>query len=121
VRSSKSVPPSKRATQTAIVAERQPLSNNFTQAPASFSNANPKAATPRPRNKQGSLLKQFGRNLRELRLERDLSQKQLASKARMSSSVISICERGKRSITLREVYLLSLALNIQVARLCRDM
>ncbi len=44
-----------------------------------------------------SLVEQFPRNLKSLRLSRKLSQEALAARARLSVSYISMLERGRRS------------------------
>jgi ribosome-binding protein aMBF1 (putative translation factor) len=124
VRSSKSAQLLKHETKnTTIGAHRKALSNNFTQALEKLRNNNSKAISSpkekRSRRKRRDKLKQFGRNLRNLRLAQNLTREQLADKVKMLPSAISIYERGKRDITLREVYLLSSALDAQVARLFR--
>lgn len=57
--------------------------------------------------------KLFGRRLRELRLARGLSQEALAHEADLDRTYISSCERGKRNISLENLYRLSVALGIK--------
>jgi transcriptional regulator with XRE-family HTH domain len=53
----------------------------------------------------------FGRRLRDLRTEQHLSQEELADKAGLDRTYISSCERGKRNISLENIYRLAEALN----------
>jgi transcriptional regulator with XRE-family HTH domain len=58
----------------------------------------------------GRLNRAFGRVLRELREQADLSQEQLATMAGLHRTYISILERGKRSPTLDTIAVLARAL-----------
>lgn len=55
----------------------------------------------------------FGKILKILREERNLSQEQLANKSTLDRTYISLLERGLRQPTLNTVFLLSNALNIK--------
>ncbi len=59
-------------------------------------------------------LKQFGNNLRKLRLEHNLSQEDLAYAADISISQISRIERGKINPTICTLKTIATALNIEV-------
>jgi transcriptional regulator with XRE-family HTH domain len=62
-------------------------------------------------------LKQFGRRLRELRLQRGYSQEKLADLARLHRNYIGMVERGERNITLLNIKKLARALGIEVSEL----
>ena len=55
----------------------------------------------------------LGRNVRALRLERDMSQEQLALDAGMKRSYLSELERGLRNPTVRVLGRLADALNVE--------
>ena len=57
-------------------------------------------------------IKEFGLHLRKLRLERNLSQEQLAAKSDLAFSQIGRFERGVRSPTLSTLLSLSRGLDI---------
>lgn len=61
----------------------------------------------------------FGLRLRELRLARGLSQEELADAARLDRTYVSSCERGRRNISLLNIYRLSAALGIRADELLR--
>ena len=50
---------------------------------------------------EAQLLQRFGARVRELRLERSLTQQQLAERCRLSVNYISEMERGLRNLSLR--------------------
>ena len=62
----------------------------------------------------------FGRRLRTLRLQRGLSQEQLASLAGLDRTYVSSCEAGRRNATIRTIDRLSAALDIDPAALVSD-
>lgn len=55
----------------------------------------------------------FGRRLRELRYARGLSQEELADAAQLDRTYVSSCERGKRNISLVNIYRLAAALSLK--------
>lgn len=55
----------------------------------------------------------FGRRLRELRIERGLSQEALAGLADLDRTYVSSCEREKRNISLENIYRLAAALDVK--------
>lgn len=59
----------------------------------------------------------FGRNVRRLRVERGLSQEELAHEADMKRSYLSDIERGTRNPTIRALERLAQALNVPPAEL----
>jgi len=64
--------------------------------------------------------KLFGKRLRELRLARGLSQEALAHEADLDRTYVSSCERGKRNISLENLYRLSAALGVKPEDLVRQ-
>ena len=62
----------------------------------------------------------FARRLREIRLDRGLSQEQLASLAGLDRTYVSSCEAGRRNATIRTISRLSGALGVDPAALVSD-
>jgi transcriptional regulator with XRE-family HTH domain len=62
----------------------------------------------------------FARRLREIRLERGLSQEQLASLAGLDRTYVSGCETGRRNATIRTIIRLAAALQVDPANLVSD-
>lgn len=58
-----------------------------------------------------------GLNLRRARLERDLSQEELADEAGISTSFLSQVEGGRRSLTITKLQDLAVALRVPIAGL----
>ncbi|RLA44615.1 MAG: transcriptional regulator [Gammaproteobacteria bacterium] len=65
-------------------------------------------------------LKQFGSNLRNIRLNKGSSQEALADAAGLDRTYISSVERGRRNISLRAICAISIALDIQPSELLID-
>ena len=63
----------------------------------------------------------FSRRLRRIRLERGLSQEQLASLAGLDRTYVSSCETGRRNATIRTISRLSGALGVDPAALVSDL
>lgn len=63
------------------------------------------------------LLSTFGQKIKFLRLQKGLSQEQLAHLANLDRTYVSSVERGKRNVSLINIYKLADALNIQVGLL----
>jgi transcriptional regulator with XRE-family HTH domain len=63
------------------------------------------------------LLTNFGLNLKNLRKTKNLSQEELAHMCELDRTYISSIERGKRNLSLINIYKLSKALNISVCQL----
>lgn len=62
-------------------------------------------------------LAEFGLRLRELRLERGLSQEELGSLAELDRTYISGIERGTRNVGLLNVFRIAKALNVHPSEL----
>jgi len=61
----------------------------------------------------------FGKNLRETRLSRNMSQEELAAKAKLHRTYISDVERWKKNISLENIWRLAKALKIHIHNLMR--
>ena len=59
----------------------------------------------------------FGRRLRELRLQRGLSQEKLAELADLHRNYVGIIERGQQNLSLLNIIKLAHALNVRPAKL----
>ncbi len=59
----------------------------------------------------------FGARVRELRLERGLSQEDLAEKAGLHRNYVGGIERGERNVALDNIYRLALALEVNAGDL----
>lgn len=62
--------------------------------------------------KETRLLQTFGRNLRRIRQEKGLSQEVLALEAELDRTYISGVERGRRNISLINLYRIAAALKV---------
>jgi len=62
-------------------------------------------------------LKEFGRRLRELRLQKGYSQEKLAEIASLHRNHIGMIERGERNVTLLNIKKIARALGIEVSEL----
>ena len=59
------------------------------------------------------IAKQFGKNVRKYRIMRKLSQEELANRAELHRTQITLIESGKRCPRLDTIYKLATALNIK--------
>jgi transcriptional regulator with XRE-family HTH domain len=59
----------------------------------------------------------FGRRVRELRIERNLSQEKLAELAELHRNYVGGIERGERNVGLLNIVKLARGLNVRPARL----
>ncbi len=66
---------------------------------------------------RSSYARAFGRNVRSLRILLDFSQEDLAYKARLHRTHISLIERGERSVRIETIERLAVALRVQPAEL----
>jgi transcriptional regulator with XRE-family HTH domain len=57
----------------------------------------------------------FGTKLREIRTEKHVSQEELAFIAGLDRTYVSGVERGVRNISLKNIYKLAIALNVEPA------
>lgn len=62
----------------------------------------------------------FGLRLRELRRARGLSQESLAGLASLDRTYVSSCERGRRNISLENIYRLAAALGVEPSELLKQ-
>jgi transcriptional regulator with XRE-family HTH domain len=60
---------------------------------------------------------QFGKRLRQLRVDAGLSQEELADNAKLDRSYVGGVERGERNISLENICKLAAALNCPPSRL----
>lgn len=65
----------------------------------------------------GSLIAIFSKNLRYVRLERGLSQEELAHRAGLHRTYVGAVERGERNISIGNIEKLALALDVDPATL----
>lgn len=61
----------------------------------------------------------FGLRLRQLRLERQLTQAELGDRAAMNDKTISNIERGRHGTSFRHLHSLAMALEVPLAELFR--
>jgi len=66
------------------------------------------------------ILKKFGLIIRKIREEKKLSQEQLSELSGLDRTYISSVERGKRNISLKGIYALSIALNIEISTIFQE-
>ena len=64
-----------------------------------------------------SLLYQFGKNVRNQRESKNLSQEKLADLSGLHRTYISSLERGKRNVSLVNIYKLAKALDCEIIEL----
>lgn len=64
-----------------------------------------------------SILTQFGKRVRELRLLKGLSQEDLAELSDLDRTYISSLERGKRNVGLKNVAAIATALGVSLTQL----
>ena len=65
-------------------------------------------------------LQNFGKNLKHIRIEHDLTQLELAEILDMSPNFIGMIERGERNTTVENVYKIARALNIKPEDLFKE-
>lgn len=61
------------------------------------------------------VLQRFGQRVRELRKEKDLTQEQLADKARLHYTYIGVVERGEKNISLKNIEKVAKGLGVSLA------
>ena len=66
-------------------------------------------------------LQKFGKRLKTLRLERDLTQLELAEILDMSPNFIGMIERGERNTTVENIFKIARALNIKPINLFENL
>lgn len=72
-------------------------------------------------NQRDKLLQNFGRRVRDARLARGLTQEQLAAIAGFDRTYVSLVERGKRNLSLLNIYQLASSLGNQPEDLVREL
>jgi transcriptional regulator with XRE-family HTH domain len=65
-----------------------------------------------------SVLDKFGKRLKKCRIQAGISQEELAARASLDRTYISLLERGQRNPTLSCVHTLAAALDITLSDLC---
>jgi len=63
---------------------------------------------------QKELLKKFGSKVKKFRLDKNLSQEELAHKANLHRTYIGMIERGEKNITLLNIEKVTKALQIKI-------
>lgn len=63
--------------------------------------------------KTDKYLAAFGRQLQDLRKNKNLTQEELGARAGLDRTFVSSCERGQRNISLLNIYKLADALKIE--------
>lgn len=66
-------------------------------------------------------LQKFGKRLKGLRRERDLTQLELAEILDMSPNFIGMIERGERNTTVENVFRIARALNVKPSNLFEEL
>lgn len=69
--------------------------------------------------KNVELIQQFGRRIRQLRLENDLTQEELAEKTGFHRTYIGMIERGERNISLVNMAVFADCFRMSVSELLR--
>lgn len=59
----------------------------------------------------------FGAHIRKLRIERGMSQEQLAEKAQVHRTYVGMLERGEKNATITTLVKISAALNVSINQL----
>lgn len=68
-----------------------------------------------------SLLKVFGKRIRDLRIEKNLSQEALAHKSNLDRTYISDIEKGKRNVSLLVLEKLASGLELELSDLIKNL
>lgn len=66
-------------------------------------------------------LKKFGKRVKSLRIEQDLTQLELAEILDMSPNFIGMIERGERNTTVENVFKIARALNVKPSNLFEEL
>lgn len=70
--------------------------------------------------KKRDILLRFGARVRELRLEKELSQEKFAAKCDMDRTYLGGVERGERNIAIRNIERIAGALGVSISALMKD-
>ena len=68
---------------------------------------------------QIDILKEFGNRVRELRIEKKLTQQELADLTGFHKNYIGMVERGERNITLKNIELFALGFKLTISELLK--
>ena len=66
---------------------------------------------------KNKILIMFGAHIRKLRIERGMSQEQLAEKAQVHRTYVGMLERGEKNATITTLVKISAALNVSINQL----
>ena len=66
---------------------------------------------------RSSVLIKFGEKIRQLRKEKNLSQEELADRAKLHRTYIGMIERAEKNITLTNIQKLATALDVEINQL----
>jgi transcriptional regulator with XRE-family HTH domain len=69
---------------------------------------------------KSKILIKFGEKIREIRIEKGLSQEQLAHLADVHRTYIGMIERAEKNITLINIEKIAKSLNIEISQLFND-
>ena len=64
-----------------------------------------------------ALAKEFGKNVRNIRQEQNITQEALANEAQIERSYMGVIERGEKNPTLKKLFQISRALHISLKKL----
>ena len=78
------------------------------------------AFTVRSMDPGKKVLRKFGKRVRELRLERGLSQEEFALEANIARSYMGDIERGQRNVSLINMARIAGALQVSLSELCNS-
>lgn len=67
-----------------------------------------------------TITKKFGQNLKKIRTENNISQENLAFRAKLHRTYISDVERGNRNISLINIEKIAKALKVRISELLKD-
>lgn len=68
-----------------------------------------------------TILIEFGKKVREIRLSKKLSQEDLAEKANVHRTYIGMVERGEKNISLKNIQKIAKALEVKIGELMKDL
>jgi len=66
-----------------------------------------------------NILNKFGLRIKELRIEKDLTQEQFAELSGLHKNYIGMVERGERNPSLKNIEVIALAFNISISEMMK--